>query len=23
MTVEQEGSDKPVCVAESVLRRYF
>lgn len=23
MTVEQEGSDKPVCVAESVLRRYY
>ena len=23
MTAEQEGSDKPVCVAESVLRRYF
>ena len=23
MTVEQEGSNKPVCVAESVLRRYF
>lgn len=23
MTVELEGSDKPVCVAESVLRKYF
>ncbi len=23
MTVEQEGGDKPVCVAESVLRRYY
>ena len=23
MTVEQEGSDKPVCVAESMLRRYY
>jgi acyl dehydratase len=23
MTIEREGSDKPVCVAESVLRKYF
>lgn len=23
VTMEREGSDKPVCVAESVLRRYF
>ncbi len=23
MTVEQEGSDKPVCVAETLVRRYF
>ncbi len=23
MTVEQEGSERPVCVAEAVLRRYY
>jgi acyl dehydratase len=23
MTIEREGSDKPVCVAEYVLRKYF
>lgn len=23
VTMEREGSDKPVCVAESVLRKYF